>query len=351
MEKNLTSIIILNYNGKSFLENCINSIIQNTPEKHEIIIVDNNSPDNSGKLFLEKYPSCKFILNEKNVGVPEGLNIGIENAKGEFLVFLNNDLIVNDGWLKAFHSAYSKFGYGLYQPKSLKMENTKQIDGVGNMINLFGFGFSRGKGEPDIGKYDKEIEEISYASGTCMFLPKKIIDEIGKFDKILFAYHEEVDLGWRARLFGYRSYYVPQSLIHHFGSANWGWSKKKFYLLERNRWIVLLKNYSTKTVVKLLPSLFIIEIILLGFFIKKGLIKEKIHSYISILMSLEHIIKNRKIIQSKRKINDDELIEAFYSNIYIPPESQESQHTESFSKVLVNLSKLCGMSKKLKYLK
>ena len=169
-------------------------------------------------------------------------------------------------------------------------------------------------------------------------------------DKTLFAYHEEVDLGWRARLFGYKSYYVPESLIHHFGSAHWGWSKTKFYLLERNRWIVLLKNYSGKTIAKLLPSLFLIEIILLGFFIKKGLFKEKIHSYASILMSLNHIRKNRKIIQAKRKVDDVELINAFYSNMYIPPESQESQHTENFNRILVNLSKMCGFYKKLKYL-
>ena len=350
MKKNLTSIIILNYNGKLFLKNCIDSINEHTPQEHEIIIIDNNSPDGSGDFFKQKYPDCKFILNKTNVGVPEGLNIGIKNSNGEFLVFLNNDLTVNKNWLNAFFSAYKKYGNALYQPKSLKMKNLEQIDGVGNMINLFGFGFSRGKGEPDIGKYDKNIEEISYASGTCMFLPKKIIDEIGVFDKTLFAYHEEVDLGWRARLFGYKSYYVPESLIHHFGSAHWGWSKTKFYLLERNRWIVLLKNYSGKTIAKLLPSLFLIEIILLGFFIKKGLFKEKIHSYASILMSLNHIRKNRKIIQAKRKVDDVELINAFYSNMYIPPESQESQHTENFNRILVNLSKICGFYKKLKYL-
>ena len=121
MEKNLTSIIILNYNGELFLENCIESIIQNTTEKYEIIIVDNNSPDKSGELFLEKYKKCRFILNKKNVGVPEGLNIGIKNSNGEFIVFLNNDLTVNEKWLTEFFSAYKKFGDALYQPKSLKM--------------------------------------------------------------------------------------------------------------------------------------------------------------------------------------------------------------------------------------
>jgi len=350
MEKNLTSIIILNYNGGLFLKNCIESIIKNTPEKHEIIIVDNNSPDKSGELFLDKYKECKFILNEKNVGVPEGLNIGIKNANGEFIVFLNNDLTVNEKWLTEFFSVYEKFGDALYQPKFVKMKNPEIIDGAGNMINLFGFGFARAKGQNDHGYYEK-IEEVSYASGTCMFIPRKIIDDIGLFDKTLFAYHEEVDFGWRARLHNYKSYYVPKSLIHHFGSANWGWSKKKFFLLERNRWIVLLKNYSGKTIAKLLPSLFLIEIVLLGFFIKKGLLKEKILGYAGVLMSLNHIIKSRKVIQSTRKISDEKIFTAFYSNIYIPPESKESQHTESFNKILISLSKLCGLHKKLKFLK
>ncbi len=350
MKKYLTSIIILNYNGKLFLENCIKSIIKNTKQRYEIIVVDNKSPDNSGEFFERKFPNCNFILNNENVGVPKGLNIGIQNAKGEFLVFLNNDLIVDEGWLDAFYLAYERFGDALYQPKSLKMNNSKQIDGVGNMINLFGFGFSRGKGETDSGKYDNKIEEITYASGTCMFLPKKIINEIGKFDEKLFAYHEELDLGWRARLFGYKSYYVSNALIHHFGSAHWGWSKKKFYLFERNRWIVLLKNYSGKTIFKLLPSLLLIEIILLGFFLRKGLIKEKIWSYVSILILLNHIIKCRKMIQLNRKVADNEIIKAFYSNIYITPESNESQYNEIFSKILIKLSKLCGFYKDLKYL-
>ena len=136
MKNDLTSIIILNYNGKSFLKNCIESIINNTQREYEIIIVDNNSPDNSGELFEKEFTNCNFILNQENVGVPEGLNIGIQNANGEFLVFLNNDLTVDVGWLDAFFSAYEKFGDALYQPKSLKMKDSKQIDFGGEILSL-----------------------------------------------------------------------------------------------------------------------------------------------------------------------------------------------------------------------
>ena len=347
MEKNLTSIIILNYNGKEFLKDCINSIKSETETNYELIVVDNASPDNSGREAAIIFPDCKFILNEKNVGVPEGLNIGIKNSSGEFLILMNNDVKVTKDWMKGFFDAYSKHGIALYQPKFVKMTDPKILDGTGNMINLFGFGFARGKGELDKGNYEK-IEEISYASGTCMFLPRKIIEEIGLFDDKFFAYHEELDFGWRARLCGYKSFYVPQTTIHHYGSAGWGWTGKKFYLLERNRWFVILKNYSLKTITRLFPSLLLLEIIMIGFFAKKGILKKKISSYGSIIKSFNQIRKDRKHIQRIKKVSDKEVMKNFCCNMYIPPESGESEYLKNFDRVLICLTKLSGFYQKVR---
>ena len=341
---NFTSIIILNYNGKNFLQDCIDSIIKETNSSYEIIVVDNNSPDKSGELFSKKFPEIKFILNEHNVGVPEGLNIGIRNASGDFVVLLNNDLIVMPNWLENFFKAYDKTGDALYQPKSLKFKDPSILDGTGCMINIFGFGFARDKGLKDEGKYTEQ-EEISYASGTCMFAPKKIFDEIGYFDPTFFAYHEELDLGWRARIFGYRSYYVPQTIIHHYGSAHWKWSPQVFYLLERNRWLVLLKNYSTKTLLKLLPSLIIIEFAMLGFFISKGLFLKKLKSYGSIIKLSSHIRKQRALVKQKRKINDEEIIRSFCGVLKIPSEASDSKLNVQFSRLLEFLCKSTGYDK------
>ncbi len=324
---NFTSIIILNYNGTKFLQDCIDSIIRETHSSYEIIVVDNDSPDKSGELFSKKFPEIKFILNENNVGVPEGLNIGIRNASGDFVVLLNNDLIVMPNWLENFFKAYEKTGDALYQPKSLKFNDPSILDGTGCMINLFGFGFARGKGIKDEGKYSEQ-EEISYASGTCMFAPKKIFDEIGYFDPTFFAYHEELDLGWRAH-----------------GSAHWKWSPQVFYLLERNRWLVLLKNYSLSTLLRLLPSLIIIEFSMLGFFATKGLLLKKFKSYGSILGLIGHVIKQRKIISKKRKINDIEIIRSFCGTIKIPSEANDSKLNKKFEKLLSCLCKFSGYEK------
>lgn len=340
-KKGLISIIILNYNGEKFLENCLESIFRETKQDYEVIVVDNDSPDKSGEKFSEKYQNCNFILNKKNVGVSEGLNIGIRSANGEFIVLLNNDLIVAPKWLDYLFEAYQKKGSGLYQPKFLKMKDRNIIDSAGNLINIFGFGFSREKGKRDLLQYN-EIEEIGFAAGTCLFCSKEIFDKVGLFDEKLFAYNEDLDLGWRARLQNYRSFYVPKSIVHHHGSAQWKWSGEKFYLLERNRWIVLLSNYSVKTILKLLPSLLIIEVVLIVFFAKKRMLLKKLQSYGGIIKLTSHIRKRRKTIRTKEIINDNKLFRSFCCTIETPLEVSESESIDKFNKLLKILCKFVG---------
>ncbi len=346
-KKGLVSIIILNYNGEKFLENCLESIVRETSQNYEIIVVDNDSPDKSGEKFSKKYLKCNFILNKNNLGVSEGLNIGIRNAKGEFIVLLNNDLIVAPRWLDYLFEAYQNKGEGLYQPKFLKMKDNDIIDSAGNLINIFGFGFSREKGKKDLLQYN-EIEEIGFAAGTCLFCSKEIFDKVGLFDEKLFAYNEDLDLGWRARLLNYKSFYVPKSIVYHYGSAQWKWSGEKFYLLERNRWVVLLSNYEIKTILKLFPSLLIIEIGLLLFFAKKRMFFKKLRSYGGIIRLSNQIRKRRKSINKIRCVNDHEIFKSFCCTIETPLEVSETENIDKFNKILKILCKLVGHNKNTK---
>jgi len=343
-KKDLVSIIILNYNGEKFLKDCLESIFKETKCNFEVIIVDNDSPDKSGERFSKKYQTCKFILNKKNVGVSEGLNIGIRNSNGKYIVLLNNDLIVAPKWLDYLFEAYEKKGNGLYQPKFLKMKNRDIIDSAGNLINIFGFGFSREKGKKDLLQYNA-LEEIGFAAGTCMFCPKEIFDKVGLFDEKLFAYNEDLDLGWRARLLNFKSFYVPKSIVYHYGSAQWKWSGEKFYLLERNRWIVLLSNYETRTILKLLPSLLIIEIVLLVFFTKKRMLTKKLRSYGGIIRSSNHIMKRRESIKKIKNVKDYEIFQSFCCTIETPLEVSETENIDKFNKLLIILCKLVGFYK------
>ncbi len=341
VKNGLVSIIILNYNGEEFLENCLESIFRETKQDYEVIVVDNNSPDKSGEKFSKKYQECNFILNNQNVGVSEGLNIGIRNAKGKFIVLLNNDLIVAPKWLDYLFEAYQKKGEGLYQPKFLKMRDKSIIDSAGNLINIFGFGFSREKGKKDLLQYN-EIEEIGFAAGTCLFCSKEIFDKVGLFDEKLFAYNEDLDLGWRARLLNYKSYYIPKSVVYHYGSAQWKWSGEKFYLLERNRWVVLLSNYNIKTIVKLMPSLLVIEAVLLLFFTKKRMLLKKLRSYGGIIKLSNHIKKRRELNKKIRNVGDDEIFKSFSCTIETPLEVSKTEGIDKFNKLLKILCKLVG---------
>ena len=135
LKNKLTSIIILNYNGAKVLHNCIESIYKTTKEKFEIIVIDNNSIDNSHNECKKQFPGIVLIENSENIGMT-ARNIGIENSNGEFIVFLDSDTIVEPDWLTNFLSSYDIHGEGLYQPKFMEIERKNVINSAGNMINV-----------------------------------------------------------------------------------------------------------------------------------------------------------------------------------------------------------------------
>ena len=149
----LVSIIILNYNGREFILNCLESIYKTKNISFEIILIDNNSKDNSQNNCKKKFPNITLIQNEKNMGMG-ARTIGIKEAKGNYIVFLDYDTIVEPLWLKKFIQSFQEHGPGLYQPKLLDLNNSNKINSAGNMINPFGLGFSRGKGQNDNGQFE-----------------------------------------------------------------------------------------------------------------------------------------------------------------------------------------------------
>ena len=333
----LVSIIILNYNAGNLLSECIESVLKTDYEKFEIIIVDNDSKDDSVDRCKEKFRDVQIIENKKNLGYCEGNNVGIRNAKGEFIAILNPDTVVDSNWLKELIKGYKIFGDGMYQPRFLTTNNHKILQGTGNMINLFGFGFARNKGDIDEGQFN-EPERIGYASGTCLFTSKKIIEELDMFDSFLFAYHDDLDLCWRAALKNIKSYYIPSSIVYHPPEGyTFKWNSFKFYLLERNRQYCLLTHYSRKTYFKMLPALMIIEIGVFFYYLKKGVLLSKFKATLSILKNFKHINVTYKKIQNKRKISDRELIKIFEDDITIP-KMMDSKNNNSLGNLIKNLS-------------
>jgi GT2 family glycosyltransferase len=337
-KEQFVSIIILNYNAGKLLFNCVESVLKTQYNNFEIIVVDNASHDQSHLKCKEMFPQIRIIENKENLGYCEGNNVGIRQAKGEFLVILNPDTIVTPGWLTHLISAYNKYGQGLYQPKILSLYDKKILQSTGNMIHVFGFGFAKDKGSYDDSK-DTEIQEIGYASGTCLFTSAETLKKIGLFDPFLFLYHDDLDLGWRASQLDIRSYYVPMSVIYHAESYSLKWSPKKFFWLERNRRYCLLTHYSKDTYRKMYPSLLIIEILVWFFYLKKGFLWSKIKAEFEILRNKKHIKKKYDELESKKLISDSDLIMRFPDEIFVPKNISDEYESKLFNSILSKLSK------------
>ena len=337
-EKPLVSIIVLNYNAGKLLLDCVTSLKKSTYENMEILVVDNISSDDSHIKCKEKFSDIKLIQNKKNLGYCGGNNVGINQASGEFIVILNPDTVVKENWLEEMFNAYNEFGDGLYQPKIISLNEPGIIQSTGNMIHVFGFGFARDKGKKDIVEKDI-VEKIGYASGTCLFTSKNVLEKVGLLDEFLFLYHDDLDLGWRAAQIGINSYYVPKSEIYHAESYSLRWSAKKFYWLERNRKYCLLTHYSKETYKKIGFSLMLVDFFVWIFYFSKGFLGAKIRAELDIWKNRKIIEKKYFELENKKIISDEELIKKFPDQIFVPTNVSEQSMNNKFNSLLTRLSK------------
>jgi GT2 family glycosyltransferase len=337
------SIIILNYNAGDLLIDCVDSIEKSNYKNLEIILVDNISKDNSHKKCKEKFPKIKLIENLENLGYCEGNNVGIRMAKGEYVVILNPDTVVDPNWISGLLSAFLENGDGIYQPKFLATTDHSMLLSTGNMIHLFGFGYSRSKGDIDKGEFEK-FEKIDFAAGTCIFTSKKILDKIGLFESFLFAFHDDFELCWRGALMGINSFYVPSSTVYHpIEGYSFGWSPLKFKLLERNRKYCLLTLYSRSTFFKMIPGLLLIDIAVFLFYLSKGMGRIKISADLEILKNFKKINKKYQQNQKIRKISDRELLVQFKNEVIVPNWVIKDKTNILFNKFLLVISKITRM--------
>ena len=338
MTQPLVSIIILNYNAGQILLDCFESVIKTNYDNFEIIIVDNASEDKSYRKCKEKFERTRIIENGKNLGYCEGNNIGIREAKGDFVVILNPDTIIESNCIQELIFAYEKLGEALYQPKILSLNEKQVLQSTGNMLHIFGFGFAKDKGRKD-GEGDEEIKKIGYASGTCLFTSRNVLDKVGLLDSFLFLYHDDLDLGWRASQIGINSYYVPKSKIYHVESYSLKWSAKKFYWLERNRKYCLLTHYSKSTYAKIHSSLCLVDLFVWFFYISKGFLGAKIKAELDIRRNRKFIETKYQELEKKKTVPDEKLIQEFPDEIFVPANVSDNFMNGSFNSVLSKLSK------------
>ena len=241
----LFSVIILNWNGRHLLEECLSSIGSQTFRDFETILVDNGSTDGSVDWVKEPWAeSVSLVALPSNLGFAGGNNAGIRLARGRYVILLNNDTAVDPGWLAAMDNAVRRHpDAGMFTPKILNYYRRDEIDNTGHLIYPDGMARGRHRLERNDGRFDEEGEVLS-PSGCAGCYSRRMLVEIGLLDESFFAYGEDVDLGLRARWAGWRCYYVPKAIVYHKYSATTGaYSPRKAFLVERNRFWILMKNY------------------------------------------------------------------------------------------------------------
>lgn len=310
------SIIIVHYGEFKYLKDCLFSLYENTLYPNiETIIVDNTNllKIEEIDINLKKTLNVKIINNKKNLGYASSINIGINHSKGSILAILNNDIIVGYNWLIPLLKVLEDKTIAGVQGKILSWKNKNKFDyagAAGGYIDIFGYPFCRGRIfdtiEEDKKQYDN-VKKVFWISGACMIIKREIYEECGQFDEIFFMYGEEIDWCWRVNSLGYKFLFVPQSVVYHVGSASvqkWPLHKKIFYL-HRNHLILLLKNYSFKTLCIIFPFKILMEFIsCLYYFTKKNF-----RSSLSVLNSLKWILFNsRFILHLNKKNNHNKII-------------------------------------------
>lgn len=267
-----TTVIIPNYNGKEYLKACLESLKKNSNENFETIVVDNKSNDGSLSMLEEDYPWVRTIALDENTGFAKAVNVGIEAAFTEYVILLNNDTEVKENFVtelektldgdEKIFSAASRM-VNMYKPDIL--------DGVGDYFTILGWAYARGKDKNFSKKYESFCNIFSACGGASIYRRKLLMD-MGCFDELHFAYLEDVDVGYRAKIEGYRNVYVPDSICLHAGSGSSGsrYNEFKIKLSSRNSVYLVLKNMPFLQLMLNLPFLLCGYMIKAVFFASKG---------------------------------------------------------------------------------
>lgn len=302
-EEPKVAIIVLGYKNRIYLPDCFDSIAKLEYQNTEVYYVDNNSCDGSPEFIRETYPAVKVIVNNANFGFARGNNIGISAAisdGADVVMLLNPDTIIDKLCINKLIENYSP--HTILQPLVLlyEKEKTNKVNTSGNHLQFLGVSYC---GEINIDRKLVKSRQIASASGSAMFIPKAVISNVGLFDEDFFMYNEDLDLCWRARINGFDIRLVHDAIVWH--KYKFSKNKLKYFFIEKNRLLFLLKNYQLITLILIFPALLIHEICALTLSIFGGWFLQKIRADLVFIYQAPRAVAKR--FHAKRQHTDYEL--------------------------------------------
>jgi len=316
------SVIVLNYNGKRFIANCLESLLKTNYPNFEVLVLDNASTDGSREWLMEnserfKEKNFKFVMLDRNYGYAKGNNIGIRlsDTKSKYVILLNNDTEVDPDWIKnAVDFLERHEEVGIAQCLLMSLRKRELIDSAGGVIDYTGRVLSVRNGE----RYHKEIPyKIFYAQGASIIIRRSLLKEIGLLDEDYFIYYEETDLCWRAWLRNKEVVVIPNAIVYHHGSVTKSGELPNPFILfhaRKNNICTLLKNYSLYNAIKfslllyMRYFLFTIKVIFnrkMKNDLKIKVVKAYYGAMIYPLVNLRSLIQKRRIVQKDIRKNSD----------------------------------------------
>lgn len=241
MSEKKVTVIIPNYNGLSFMEPCMAALGRQTSRDFDVLVVDNGSTDGSAEWLREKNIPSVFL--KENTGFSGAVNTGIRVVRTPYVILLNNDTEAEPDYveqlLQAIEASPRIFSVS---PKMVQMYHRELMDDAGDMYSIMGWAYQRGVGQ-ETGRYDRPCHVFSACAGAAIYR-REVFEEIGYFDEMHFAYLEDIDVGYRAKIAGYYNRYCPQAVVYHVGSGTSGskYNSFKVRLAARNNVYLNYKN-------------------------------------------------------------------------------------------------------------
>jgi len=301
------AIVVVTYQAERYLDGLFSTLRQHTNlDDVAIVVVDNASSDGTLAELArigESWTNLHLLPQTRNTGFAEGNNIGLRWARergASFALLLNQDIEVTPGWLQPLLSVMdTRPDVAAVQPLVVLYSEPHLINTAGNELHFCGFGYCGGYRQAvDSAQPDQEPRSVAFASGAALLLRMDALAQAGDFDEKLFLYHEDCDLQIRLRQLGYDCVLVPRSRVLHKYTERF--SARKYALLDRNRWLVLLKDWPLARLLVAAPALAGAELAVLVFAARQGWLREKLASYGEILRLLPAVVRDRRQVQRNR---------------------------------------------------
>jgi GT2 family glycosyltransferase len=297
-------VAILNYDGRALLDEVLPSVFAQRGVEFDVVVVDNGSSDGSADHVRAAWPDVRVVALERNVGVTAALNRMIRAAgDAEFVALLNNDVELEPDWLARLVATLDAHPHAAAAAGKLLRQGAREvIDRAGDVVYWSGACFGRGAGERDEGQFNR-AEEVFAVGGAAALYRRAAFDRVGDFDEDLFAYLEDVDWGFRARLAGYGARYEPTAVGYHRGGATLGdINAFSLYQLRRNAVWLVVKNYPAVSLVRHAPALVAFHIAALAFAVRAGAVRLVLRAYADALAGLPRTLRKRRAVQRSRAI-------------------------------------------------